>query len=411
MLARVRDHIGPALPFTPPTDQHEEISECIRLLDVTPQLDKAFADTLVPVGSATDLTFTITNTNELDPKAGWSFTDMLPSGLSVASPANASTTCTNGVVNAPSGSTTIQISGDLQTGEASCTADVSVTSSSPGTYENGPGNVTDLIGLNPPGTAAVTFFTAGITLDKIGSGPDPLTEGATVNYSFVVTNTGTAMLTNVAVTDPKPGVEPISCPGTTLAPSQSMTCTATYTVTSADATAGSTQNTATATGQPPSGPPVTAQDIATVPAEPSSPAIELTKSANAPTPTIVGSTIAYSFLVRNTGNLALENVIVTDPLTPVVCPGTTLAISADMTCTASYVVTPTDANAGEVSNTATATGQTPAGAGGATVSDMSSATVPIAAPVPALPKWVVLALALALLLAAGARLVRRHERA
>ena len=44
-------------------------------------------------------------------------------------------------------------------------------------------------------------------------------------------------LTNVTVTDPMPGLGPISCTpaqGSTLAPAATMTCTADYTVTSND---------------------------------------------------------------------------------------------------------------------------------------------------------------------------------
>ncbi len=46
----------------------------------------------------------------------------------------------------------------------------------------------------------------------------------------------------------------MTCPRTTLAPGESTACTATYTVTQADAAHGSLGNTATAYGTPPSGP-------------------------------------------------------------------------------------------------------------------------------------------------------------
>jgi hypothetical protein len=91
-----------------------------------------------------------------------------------------------------------------------------------------------------------------------------LTEGSTVTYSFLVTNTGNVTLTSVAVTDPLPGLSAISCPGTTLAPSASMTCTASRVITAADVTAGVVNNTATATGQPPTGSSVTSTDSASV---------------------------------------------------------------------------------------------------------------------------------------------------
>jgi len=93
----------------------------------------------------------------------------------------------------------------------------------------------------------------GISIVKSGSGPTPLVLGSTVTYSFLVTNTGNVPLTAVTVTDPLPGLSAITCPGTALTPAQSMTCTATYVITTPNVTAGVVNNTATTTGQPPPG--------------------------------------------------------------------------------------------------------------------------------------------------------------
>jgi hypothetical protein len=60
--------------------------------------------------------------------------------------------------------------------------------------------------------------------------------GGQVNWTFVVTNTGTVPLTNVKVTDDDQNVA-VSCPGTTLGVGQSMTCTG-----SGFATAGQYRN-------------------------------------------------------------------------------------------------------------------------------------------------------------------------
>ena len=84
--------------------------------------------------------------------------------------------------------------------------------------------------------------------------------GDAVAYTFVVTNTGNATLTGVTVTDPLPGLSPVSCPLTTLAPADAMTCSANYTVTQADLDAGVIRNTAAATGTPPSAPAVSDTD-------------------------------------------------------------------------------------------------------------------------------------------------------
>jgi hypothetical protein len=77
--------------------------------------------------------------------------------------------------------------------------------------------------------------------------------GSTVNWTYEVTNTGNVALSGVTVTDDR-GVA-VSCPQTTLIVGGSMTCTG-----SGIATAGQYRNVGTATGSPPSGPPVSATD-------------------------------------------------------------------------------------------------------------------------------------------------------
>ena len=118
----------------------------------------------------------------------------------------------------------------------------------------------------------------------------------------MVTNTGNVTLTGVVVDDPKVGT--VTCPVTTLAPGASTTCTATYTLTQADVDAGVVDNTATATGTDPSGTDVTATDTTSTPIPPA-PSIALDKTAGTPTGTTAGSTIDYTFLVTNTGNVTL----------------------------------------------------------------------------------------------------------
>jgi uncharacterized repeat protein (TIGR01451 family) len=128
----------------------------IRILDVTPQLDKEFSPAVAATGGTSELTFTVTNTAELAAKNGWSFTDTLPRGLTVADPSGAATTCPAGTVEADAGSSTITAGGNLSAGMESCTITVTVTSSTAGAYTNGPDNV-EVVGLNEPGTSTVTF--------------------------------------------------------------------------------------------------------------------------------------------------------------------------------------------------------------------------------------------------------------
>ncbi|MBN8885123.1 MAG: DUF11 domain-containing protein [Rudaea sp.] len=129
----------------------------VQILDVTPQLDKSFAPTTRGVGQTTVLTFTVTNTNELGAKNGWSFTDTLPTGLTVTAP-TATTTCPSGVVTAAAGGSTVTVTGNLNVGMTSCTVTVNVTSAAPGTYTNSASNITASSGVSLPGSSSVTFL-------------------------------------------------------------------------------------------------------------------------------------------------------------------------------------------------------------------------------------------------------------
>ena len=86
----------------------------------------------------------------------------------------------------------------------------------------------------------------------------------------------------------------------------------------------------------------------------------LAKTADVSTFDTLNELISYSFVVTNTGSLTLNNVTVVDPLpglSGMSCSPTqpaTLNAAEDMTCTATYNITPTDMAIGTVTNTATA---------------------------------------------------------
>jgi len=127
-----------------------------------------------------------------------------------------------------------------------------------------------------------------------------------------------------------------------------------------------------------------------------SPALTIVKTETPNVVTAVGQSVDYSFLVANTGNVPLTNVVVVDTAfsgtgtTPIVtCPvgAGSLAPGASVTCTATYVVTQSDADNSVVTNTATASGTPPTGPG--VTSPPSSAivtvTVPTTPPPPTAP--------------------------
>ncbi len=205
-------------------------------------------------------------------------------------------------------------------------------------------------------------LTAAIDLVKMTNGihadspPGPTVSiGTSVQWSYIVTNTGTMDLTGITVVDSR-GVA-VSCPKTTLAPAESMTCTA-----SGIAEACQYSNVATAQGRPATGEPVSAQDSSYYFGRHNA-AITIVKRTNGedanvpPGPSItVGSAVQWTYAVTNTGDVTLTNVTVSDDRTSVTCPKTTLAPSESMTCTASGT-----AIAGVQRNLGTAVGSPPCG--------------------------------------------------
>src|SRR5262249_53950019 len=101
--------------------------------------------------------------------------------------------------------------------------------------------------------------------------------GDKIVWTFLVKNTGSGTLSSIAVNDPVAGA--VTCPSGSLAPGASETCTASaaHVISQADVDAGVVNNTATATGQPPTGAAVTSNGSSTSTPVVQSPALTITK--------------------------------------------------------------------------------------------------------------------------------------
>ncbi|MEH3033901.1 MAG: hypothetical protein PGN07_07635 [Aeromicrobium erythreum] len=159
-------------------DGNDYAFDDIRVLDVTPQLDKKFikpGGTLRP-GDTVDLELTVTNTSELGVKTGWEFTDALSKGLKVAG--EATTDCAAGTITAREGSRTVKVTdGSIAQGVESCTITVPVTASKGGTFKNSAANISAR-GLNAPGETAVKYVepaTAPVAAADTGERPQSST--------------------------------------------------------------------------------------------------------------------------------------------------------------------------------------------------------------------------------------------
>ncbi|WP_146828778.1 DUF7507 domain-containing protein [Aeromicrobium flavum] len=201
---------------------------------------------------------------------------------------------------------------------------------------------------------------AQLKLEKTATG-SPARAGETITYAFKVTNTATTTVSGIRLTDPLLGANAVTCVATSLGGGRSTTCTApAYTVTQADADAGTVRNVAGVSGTPQTGLTLTTAPtsvLSTVTPIARDAQLKLVKSASG-TPTKAGDRITYAFVVTNTGNTTVSGVGVNDPLvTGESCSPTTLKPGASATCTSTpYVVTQGDVNAGTVRNTATVVG-------------------------------------------------------
>ncbi len=352
----------------------------LRFYDATPTLLKNFSEDEVEVGQPVKMTFTVVNTSELSEKTGWSFTDELPAGMTVADEAWASSTCAAADVTAEPGASSITIeNGSIAKGVASCQVSLSVVLGQGGEFTN---VIEGASGLAGEPSATVKALTPHMSLVKTAS-PDPITPNTkTVDYTFVLTNDGETPLNDASISDPGPvgGAGTMSelttasgdaCAVDTLAIGDTLECVATYTLAADDHSGKALENEATGNATSPGGTALTAPGEAAVDTVLPAPKLELAKSATGGPATKVGQVITYNFEITNTGNVDVDDVAVDEgtftgkgTLGAVECPADevdTLAVGGSVTCTATYTVVAGDLTGKDIENTATAAGSTPYG--------------------------------------------------
>jgi hypothetical protein len=123
-----------------------------------PTISKSFGAAAIPVGGTTSLTFTLTNPNTSVALSGIAFTDVLPTGLLVATPNGLTSSC-GGTITAVVGTNTVSLSGATLVGGASCTLSVNVVGTTDALANNTTGPVTTTIGVT--GTAATASIVVG----------------------------------------------------------------------------------------------------------------------------------------------------------------------------------------------------------------------------------------------------------
>ena len=221
--------------------------------------------------------------------------------------------------------------------------------------------------LNDPAPAIATVSTPTVSEPALAVEKTASTEridaprpGDEITYTVVVKNEGNITLTDIVVEDTLSNGKtlPLSFEKSSLAPSETMSTSATYVITQEDIDMGVIANSASATATDPStrssveGVPGTCETILA-----RSPALSFHKTADKEIANI-GDTIEYKLVAVNTGNTTLRDIKVTDALTgtvdeticDVLLPGESTEIAV------SYgPVTQQDAINKKVSNVATVT--------------------------------------------------------
>ena len=210
-----------------------------------------------------------------------------------------------------------------------------------------------------------------LTIAKVADVTTNVAVGDTVTYTYTVENTGNVDVADVTVTDAHSGdgtlsaitIDMLANTSTNssddgadndvdvLAPGDSVTFEATYTVTQADIDAAADiTNTATATGDPLVGDLTDPTATETVDVEDIAPALDIDKPAPALSTDAdgdgvpsIGDTLTYTITATNTGNVALTGVQIVDTL---IMPSTencgTLAVGGTCQLVGTYLITPND---------------------------------------------------------------------
>ncbi|WP_316804251.1 Ig-like domain-containing protein [Pedobacter nototheniae] len=241
-------------------------------------------------------------------------------------------------------------------------------------------------------TVIIIVPASSMTLTKaVAAGTTVSKAGDVINYSIVITNTGTVTISNLVLTDPGADAGSIGAVPSTLAPGASVTVTAKHTVIQAEVDAGLFSNQAAVAGTTPAGtavfnpksddPATPAIDDPTIVTIAPSGAFSLTKETAAGTNVSkAGDVITYNILIKNTGNITLGNLVLTDAGADAGSIGSvpaTLAPGASVTVTLKHTLIQSEVDAGSFSNQAGISGTTP---GGAAVSNPTSDDPSTAAP-------------------------------
>lgn len=329
----------------------------VTIVDSTPTLANEFSGEPI-VGDTARMTVRVVNTSEHGSKPGWSFSERLPDGLTVAESPSVTSTCANPETSIEAGGSDVSVRGDLAIDAEDCAVSFDVTATTPGTYTIDGSDVSDAVGLDLPAAASITFAPEQNALDVDeravltgGNGDATADLGEQVSFVTTVTNRGNVLVRDLDISGTDGDVP---CETTELAPGESVECaTDARTVTQSDVDAGSITDEVEVTATSRLGATVRADASASVSTTPVASAAELSIAPVTTEAPGVGDTVGLRARVTNSGNVSIKDLAVTidgRPEMTVRCDAPTLAPGASIDCAVdgAYSVTQEDVDRGSI---------------------------------------------------------------
>lgn len=210
-------------PLTSNLPDSQPASSTLIVNESRPAFSKSFGPDTITAGGTSRLTFTIDNSANIQNITSVSFDDILPNGVTIATPANVANTCSADLadVTANPGDNIVEASFSTIGANSQCTVTVDVTSNSPDTYLNKSG---DLIFSNSENTIQYSAGFATAQLTVTGADPetlqivkeftnDPALRGGTVDLEFRISNINRNFTaTDVAFSDDLAAMTPSTPP-------------------------------------------------------------------------------------------------------------------------------------------------------------------------------------------------------
>lgn len=128
----------------------------LTVLPTAPLFSSVFNPNVIAINDISELRFTIDNSASVVAASALDFTNSLPAGLTIASPANTVVSCTGGTLTAVAGTSTISYTAGSVAATSTCRISVDTVSDTGGVYVNTSGNLTSSAGNSGTATATLT---------------------------------------------------------------------------------------------------------------------------------------------------------------------------------------------------------------------------------------------------------------